>query len=83
MGDDVPAEISELSRHRARRVAEPPRLLSFAQVAELLCVSHRTVRRLVHDHDLPVVEIAGVTRVRSDHLAAWIEQHTHYGGATS
>ena len=44
------------------------RLLTMHQVAELLCVSLRTVKRLLARGELPVVRVGRLVRVREDDL---------------
>lgn len=48
-------------------------LLTFAEVAERLRVSERTVRRLVSDGSLPAVEVASKRRVHTADLDAYAE----------
>jgi excisionase family DNA binding protein len=50
-----------------------PQLLTIRQVAELLRVSKRTVKRLISRKELPALKIGGQRRIRASQLAKWIE----------
>ncbi len=51
-------------------------LLTLRQGREWLQVSRSTFWKLVNEHGLPVVRIAGLVRVRERDLEAWIARHT-------
>ena len=56
----------------------PPRtlrrsLLTAAEVAEMLSVSLRSVRRLIKDGKLPIVRVGRAVRIRPEALEALIE----------
>jgi excisionase family DNA binding protein len=48
-------------------------LLDYRHAGEWLDLSDRTVRRLVHDGELPAVKIGGATRIRRVDLEAYVE----------
>jgi excisionase family DNA binding protein len=48
------------------------RCMTYAQTAEALAVSERTVRRLVRGGDLPTVDIGSSPRVRVTDLVAYV-----------
>lgn len=57
------------------------RLLTIPEVAERLGITRKTVYRRIASGDLPVVDIGDGTgrsksRIRSDHLVAYIERLT-------
>jgi excisionase family DNA binding protein len=49
-------------------------LLDYRHAGEWLDLSDRTVRRLVHDGELPAVKIGGATRIRRVDLEAYVEK---------
>lgn len=53
-------------------LAAPERLLSDAEVADVLGVSRTTARRLRYDGALPTVRVGALARVRASDLAAYI-----------
>jgi excisionase family DNA binding protein len=55
-----------------RRFRFFPQLLTVPEVAEILRVSPRTVRRMIDDKRLPVVRLGRAVRVRLEALAALI-----------
>jgi excisionase family DNA binding protein len=48
-------------------------LLTAAEVAEMLSVSLRSVRRLIKDGKLPIVHVGRPVRIRPDTLEAFID----------
>jgi excisionase family DNA binding protein len=54
--------------------ALPERLLTARQVAQILNVSLRTVRRRIADGTLPVVHIGGAVRISPEAIATMIKQ---------
>jgi excisionase family DNA binding protein len=52
----------------------PPLYIDLDEAARLLCVSRRTVERLIADGDLPHVKIGRRTLVRAAELSAWNAQ---------
>jgi excisionase family DNA binding protein len=55
-----------------RRFGFSPHLLTVPEVAEILRVSPRTVRRMIDDKRLPVVRFGRAVRVRVEALTAFI-----------
>lgn len=56
-----------------KRTAPPfPRLLTIAEVAEILRVHPRTVQRRIRDGELHFHDLSGSVRVTDDDLAAYI-----------
>ena len=55
-----------------RRFRFFPQLLTVPEVAEILRVSPRTVRRMIDDKRLPVVHLGRAVQVRVEALAALI-----------
>jgi excisionase family DNA binding protein len=51
-----------------------PRLLTVAEVADLLRVSEMTVYRLITNHDLGATKIGRCWRVAADDLEAYLDQ---------
>lgn len=51
-----------------------PYVLTVEEVAEVLQVSTKTVYRLLHDGDLPYVQVRGSYRVTSTALAEYLER---------
>jgi len=49
------------------------RLLTAAEVAEILRISLRSVRRLIKDGKLPIVRIGRLVRIQPEALAAFID----------
>jgi excisionase family DNA binding protein len=60
---------------KGRELPHSPRapLLTAAEVAEILKVSLRSVRRLIADKELPIVRIGRAVRIRPEALEAMIE----------
>ena len=57
---------------------DPPRtlrrsLLTAAEVAKMLSVSLRSVRRLIKDKKLPIVNVGRSVRIRPEALEAFLE----------
>lgn len=69
------SNIDQGPRERESRSMNPL-LLTYEAAAELLQASERTVRRLVADGSLPVVEVVGARRIRVADLESFIEQRT-------
>lgn len=85
----LPASLDALARSLAARSGQarpgsappvtlpdpdPVALLPLPAASRMLAVSERTLRRLVADGHIPVVRIAGSTRIDADDLAAYIDQ---------
>lgn len=58
-------------------VTPMPLLFSFAEVAEYLRTSERSVRRLAAAGELPTVEVAGKRRVHHEDLTEYAERLRH------
>ncbi len=54
------------------RISRHP-LLTAAEVAEMLSVSLRSVRRLIKDGKLPIVHVGRSVRIRPEALEAFID----------
>ena len=66
-----------MSRIREHLPGRPPiaaRLLTAAEVAEILNLSLRSVRRLIAGKKLPVVRIGSAVRIRPEALADLMRQ---------
>lgn len=63
-------------RTREPAVAGMPRLLSIEEVAEVLGVSVRHVRRLVFEHRIPYVKWGHLLRFDPSDLQTWIRSST-------
>ncbi len=57
-----------------RRVARIPHLLTIKEVAELLAVTERHIRRLVHERRIPYVKWGHLVRFDPDEIAAWLDR---------
>lgn len=56
-------------------VPERPRLMTAADLAEMLCVDAKTIRRWRTEGHLPVaIEIGSIVRWRAEDVVAWIEE---------
>lgn len=55
--------------------------MTLEQVAELLCVTTRTVRMWVKDDGLPALRAGHVYRFRRESVVVWLEQRTTKPGA--
>lgn len=55
----------------------PRRLIAIAEVAELLGVELRHVRRLVHERRIPFVKWGHLLRFDPIEIEAWIDLHRH------
>ena len=55
----------------------PRRLIPIAEVAELLGVELRHVRRLVHERRIPFVKWGHLLRFDPLEIDAWIDSHRH------
>ena len=51
------------------------RLLTIVEVADLLGVAVRHVRRLVHERRIPFIKWGHLLRFDPDEIAAWIDQY--------
>lgn len=60
-----------------RRHASAPRLLSIAEVADVLGVDVRHVRRLVHERRIPFIKWGHLLRFDPVEIAAWLDHHRH------
>jgi excisionase family DNA binding protein len=69
----VPEGDAFMSGPTPPRTARAP-LLTAAEVAEILHISLRSVRRLVAEGKLPIVRIGRAVRVRPEALEAMIER---------
>ena len=58
------------------------RLLTAAEVAELLSVPETWVREQTRSGNLPHLELGRYRRYRRDELLAWLEACSHGGGPT-
>jgi len=56
--------------------ATPESLLTLTQLRERLQCSRSTAWKLIHEHNLPTLRIAGLVRVRERDLQAWLDNHT-------
>ena len=54
-------------------------LLNIEEVAELLRISNRTVRRLLAADELSAFKVGGTWRFRQEDLDAWIEERVPKG----
>lgn len=61
----------------------PNRLVAIADVAELLGVEVRHVRRLVHERRIPFIKWGHLLRFDPLDLATWIDAHRHGDCRTS
>jgi len=53
--------------------AQPLRLLTPHETAELLQVSKRTLQRMINRKDLPAFKVGGQWRIHETALAKWLE----------
>jgi excisionase family DNA binding protein len=53
----------------------PTRLLNISEVAEMLGVDVRHIRRLVHERRIPYIKWGHLLRFDPAELAAWIDIH--------
>ena len=53
--------------------AQPLRLLTTHETAELLQVSKRTLQRMINRKDLPAFKVGGQWRIYETALAKWLE----------
>ena len=51
----------------------PPNLLDAAQLANLLNVNIRHIRRLVHEGRVPVIKLGGLVRFDPAEIRPWID----------
>ena len=56
----------------------PSRLLTIAEVAELLGVEVRHVRRLVQERRIPFIKWGHLLRFDPIEIAAWLDQHRRH-----
>lgn len=54
-----------------------PRLLNVAEVADLLGVNVRHVRRLIHERRIPFIKWGHLIRFDPDEITRWIDHHRH------
>ena len=52
---------------------QPFRLLTIAEAAELLQVSTRTLKRLIHTKELPAKKVGHQWRINESQLTSWIQ----------
>lgn len=51
----------------------PPNLMDAKQLAELLNVNIRHIRRLVHEKRVPVIKLGGLVRFDPAEIGPWID----------
>jgi excisionase family DNA binding protein len=56
---------------------EARRLLAIAEVAEILGVDIRHVRRLVHERRIPYIKWGHLLRFDPDEITSWLNEHRH------
>lgn len=49
-------------------------LLTLKEVAALLKVCVKTVRRIIKDNDVPIIRVRGQIRLRADHLPLLVKK---------
>lgn len=57
-----------------QKLAKIPHLLTIREVAELLAVTERHIRRLVHERRIPYVKWGHLIRFDPDEIAAWLDR---------
>jgi excisionase family DNA binding protein len=72
-GRDVEAGFGQVRGRRQR--GGIPRHYTIQEVAELLNVSHRTVRRWIANDDLVATRVHGVVRISDDDLRVFLALH--------
>jgi excisionase family DNA binding protein len=73
--DLVSPASGDRARMGARKTADIPRFFTIGQVAELLEVSTRTVRRWIDAGLLVAHRVGGVVRIAEHDLRAFLAQH--------
>ncbi len=71
----TPTRTPELPFRPAAPTGSRPRLLDIDAVAEQLNTSVRHIRRLVHEHRIPVVRVGRLIRFDPVDLDAWLDEH--------
>lgn len=71
----TPTRTSELSLRPIVSSGGRRRLLDIDAVAEMLNTSVRHIRRLVHEHRIPVVRVGRLIRFDPVDLDAWLDEH--------
>lgn len=71
----TPTRMSELPLRPIASASSRRRLLDIDAVAELLSTSVRHIRRLVHEHRIPVVRVGRLIRFDPVDLDAWLDEH--------
>ena len=71
----TPTRTPELPLRPTASAASRRRLLDIDAVAELLNTSVRHIRRLVHEHRIPVVRVGRLIRFDPLDLDAWLDEH--------
>ena len=59
-------------------LASPRRLVSISEVADVLNVDVRHVRRLVHERRIPYIKWGHLLRFDLVEIAAWIDSHRNH-----
>jgi len=71
----TPTRTPELPLRPADPTGSRQRLLDIDAVAEMLNTSIRHIRRLVHEHRIPVVRVGRLIRFDPLDLDAWLDDH--------
>lgn len=71
----TPTRTPELPLRPIASATSRRRLLDIDAVAELLNTSVRHIRRLVHEHRIPVVRVGRLIRFDPVDLDAWLDEH--------
>lgn len=71
----TPTRTPELPFRSNASATSRRRLLDIDTVAELLSTSVRHIRRLVHEHRIPVVRVGRLIRFDPVDLDAWLDEH--------
>ncbi len=71
----TPTRTHELPFRPATPAGSRRRLLDIDAVAEMLNTSVRHIRRLVHEHRIPVVRVGRLIRFDQGDLDAWLDEH--------
>jgi len=58
--------------------ANLPHLLDVTQVAEILGVNVRHIRRLIHERRIPFIKWGHLVRFDPDEITAWLDHHRHH-----
>ena len=73
--------MTSMNDHEMETPPPSESFLTIKDVCNRLNVSRTSVWRMLHEHGLRAVRVAGITRIREQDLETWLERHSTSGNA--